>query len=367
MSLQGQEINKTSLHEEHLALKAKMAPFAGYDMPLQYSSVKDEALAVRNSVGIFDVSHMGEFFVKGPDAISFVDSLITNDFKNAEMNKAVYSPLCREDGTIIDDLISYKIGPELVLICVNAANIEKDWNWIDTQLKSAKEKFNCVLENKSDAISLVAIQGPKAESLLTSIQLLPKVSFPYYSIIEITFENEKCLVARTGYTGEDGFEVFASHAVIKSLWKKCLREGAVPCGLAARDVLRLEVAFPLYGHELTDQVTPLDAGIAWTVKFEKPHFIGKIALANKSPQFQLIKLSLDKGIPREGYSVLNTALEKVGTVTSGTLSVSTGKGIAFALVEKNKIPKDKKFLINIRNNNFEANYHTKAFVTGGHK
>lgn len=357
------ELLTTSLHGEHLFLKAKMAPFAGFDMPIQYTSVKEEVLAVRNNVGIFDVSHMGEFFVTGPEAIKFVDHLVTNDFKNAEMLKAVYSPLCRDNGTVIDDLIAYKLTNEKVLICVNAANIKKDWDWISSKTTG----FNIKLENHSDDYSLIAIQGPKAENILKQLEILDAEDFPYYSIKEMIFNGEKLILARTGYTGEDGFEVFSSHNMAKILWKKFQDCGAVPCGLAARDVLRLEVCYPLYGHELTDDVTPLDAGLAWTVKLAKENFIAKDALTNYKAKFQLVKLSLEKGIPREGYAVLNGDKEVIGKVTSGTMSVVNNKGIALALVEKAKISADKKYYIDIRNQQYEATVHTKAFVTGGHK
>lgn len=358
-----EKIKKTSLHEEHLILGAKMAPFAGFDMPLQYSSVKEEVLAVRESAGVFDVSHMGEFFVTGPDAVKFVDHVITNDFLNAEMLKAVYSPLCREDGTVIDDLIAYKLSTERILICVNASNIEKDWNWITSKLAG----FNCKMENRSEDFSLLAIQGPKAELILKNLHVLKEGEFPYYSITETKHDGETLIIARTGYTGEDGFEIFSSHNFAKNLWNKLIFNGVKPCGLAARDVLRLEVCFPLYGHELNDDITPLDAGLNWTVKMNKGDFIGKQALSTYKPKYQLIKLSLERGIPREGYSVLNSQGEKIGQVTSGTMSVVTGKGIALAHVERAKNPQDKKYLINIRNTNYEAQVHSQAFVSGGHK
>ncbi|MBC7712474.1 MAG: glycine cleavage system aminomethyltransferase GcvT [Rhizobacter sp.] len=354
---------KTSLHEDHLALNAKMAPFAGFDMPLQYSSVKDEVLAVREHAGVFDVSHMGEFFVHGPEAVKFVDHIMTNDFQNAEMLKAVYSPLCRDNGTVIDDLIAYKLASDRVLICVNASNIEKDWNWISTKTSG----FDIKLENHSKEFSLLALQGPKAELILRDFGIKLPTDFPYYSILETSHEGEKIIIARTGYTGEDGFEVFSSDEYAKKLWNKLIFNGVKPCGLAARDVLRVEVCYPLYGHEINDDVTPLDAGLAWTVKLDKQDFIGKNALAEYSPKFQLVRLSLERGIPREGYEVLNAEGVKIGTVTSGTMSVVTGKGVCLALVEKSKAPKDKKYLINIRNTNYEANFHAKAFVNGGHK
>jgi len=317
-------IQKTSLHEEHLLLNAKMAPFADFDMPLQYSSVKEEVQSVRSHAGVFDVGHMGEFLVEGPDAIRFVDFIITNDFKNAENLKAVYSPLCRDNGTVIDDLIAYKLADNRVLICVNASNIKKDWDWISSKIST----FNCTIKNQSEDYSLLAIQGPESEKILKQIGILSTTEFPYYSIIETVFEGEKLIIARTGYTGEDGFEIFSSHVFARSFWQKLLSLGVKPCGLAARDVLRLEVCYPLYGHELNDEITPLDAGLAWTVKLSKEAFIGKSALTDYKARYQLVKLSLERGIPREGYSVLDANNNIIGKITSGTMSVVTGKGIA---------------------------------------
>ena len=264
---------------------------------------------------------------------------------------------------MIDDLIAYKLAEDRVLICVNASNIEKDWNWISSKTAG----FDITLENLSNSFSLIALQGPKAELILRDFGIKLPAEFPYYSILETTHEGEKIIIARTGYTGEDGFEVFSSDEYAKKLWNKRIFNGVKPCGLAARDVLRVEVAYPLYGHEINDDVTPLDAGLGWTVKMTKAKFIGKEALESYKPKFQLVKLSLDRGIPREGYEVLNSSGEVVGTVTSGTMSVVTGKGVALALIEKSKAPADKKYLINIRNTNYEANFHTKAFVNGGHK
>ncbi|MDD0854833.1 glycine cleavage system aminomethyltransferase GcvT [Halobacteriovorax sp. GB3] len=354
---------KTSLHQKHIDLGAKMAPFAGFDMPLQYSSVKEESQAVRSNCGIFDVSHMGEFLVEGEDAEKFLDYMVTNDFSGAGENKAVYSPLCREDGTVIDDLIAYKLAPKKVLICVNAANIEKDWAWFEKHVSN----FNCTLTNQSDEYSLIAVQGPKTEEIFKTLELLSTEEFPYYSVKESSFNGETVLLARTGYTGEDGFEVFCSHDTAALLWDKLIACGALPCGLAARDVLRLEVCYPLYGHEITDEVTPLDAALKWTVKLNKEDFIGKNALADYKPRFRLAKLSLDKGIPREGYEVLNADSDVIGKVVSGTMSVALGKGIALCHIEADKFPENKEFKIRVRKNEFEANYHTKSFINGGHK
>lgn len=353
---------KTNLYEAHVKLGAKIVPFAGWDMPVQYTSVKEEVQAVRNDVGVFDVSHMGEFFIEGPEAEAFADYLVTNDILSAPSGKAIYSPLCREDGTVIDDLIVYKLSPGKVLICVNASNIEKDFAW----MKSKHQGFNCTFTNRSNEFSLLALQGPKSFTILkTLINDLPDLE--YYSVLETKMNSSELIIARTGYTGEDGFEIFASHETIKNLWEKFINLGVIPCGLAARDVLRLEVCYPLYGHELNDEVNPYDAGLGWTVKTTKTKFIGKDVLVKKPTKYKLIKLELEKGIPREGYPVLNEKHEVIGTVTSGTMSVTTGKGIALARIENAKLPQNDLYYIDIRQKAYMANLIKKPFVTGGHK
>lgn len=357
------DLKETSLLSRHQELGAKLAPFAGFNMPLQYSSVKDETKAVRETVGVFDVSHMGEFFVEGDEAVKFVDFMLTNDFAGAETGKAVYSPLCRENGTIIDDLIAYKLEDKKVLICVNAANIEKDYKWLEGHV----DKFNCKLTDRSSDYSLLAIQGPKSVEVLKSLEIFPSEDFGYYSAKEHTCSYGDLILARTGYTGEDGFEVFGSHESIEKIWDDFMKADVVPCGLASRDVLRLEVAYPLYGHELSDDWTPLDAGLKWTVKMAKEQFMGKETLESYKPKYRLVKLSLEKGIPREGYDVLNDNEEKIGWISSGTMSVTLGKGIGIGLVERDKFPENKSFKIKVRANALDANYHAKAFVAGGHK
>ncbi len=353
-------MNKTSLYEKHKLLGAKIVDFAGWQMPIQYTSVKEEVQAVRTNVGVFDVSHMGEFFITGKQTYDFLDYLLPNDIKNAPMGKAIYSPLCREDGTIIDDLIVYKLAEEEALVCVNASNIDKDFKWFSDQIKS----FDCKLQNKSNEYSLLAIQGPNAEQVLKQYGLTPKeIPGNYYECRK----NNDTIIARTGYTGEDGFEIFSNHKIINDLWVNLIELGVTPCGLAARDVLRLEVCFPLYGHELNDEVTPLDCGLKWTVKLNKLDFIGKQSLQNHKPQFQLVKLTLDRGVPREGYVVLNSQGENIGIVTSGTMSVSINKGIALARISVNKYPADEGFNIQIRNQTYTAIKQVKPFITGSHK
>ncbi len=357
-------MNKTSLYEEHLALNAKMIDFAGWQMPIQYANVKQEVQAVRNKVGIFDVSHMGEFYISGPEALQYIDSLVPNDIANAKTGKAIYSPLCRQDGTIIDDLIIYKIAEDKILICVNGANIDKDYKWFQEHLGN----FNCKLENQSDNTSLIAVQGPQAFSVLQKIDLGFKLTdMDYYAFQVESIQDFDIVVARTGYTGEDGFEIFGSHEYIKKIWSELIKHDAEPCGLAARDVLRLEVCFPLYGNELNDDVTPLDSALKWTVKMNKPHFIGKEALTNYEPKFQLIKLMLDKGIPRSGYPVENDQGQEIGSITSGTMSVSLSKGIAIARVDKKLYQSGQEVLVNIRGKKYTTQVLKKPFLTGGHK
>ncbi len=356
------ELLRTQLYDEHLKLNAKIVPFAGWEMPVQYTSVKDEVLAVRQKVGVFDVSHMGEFFIEGKDSEKFADYLVTNDILNAPQGKAIYSPLCRENGTVIDDLIVYKLSPGKILICVNASNIEKDFTWMKSQHKG----FDCTLTNRSNEFSLLALQGPEAfVTLKPLLKDLPDTE--YYSIFETSFGSHPLIIARTGYTGEDGFEIFGPHSAMKDMWQKLMEKKVTPCGLAARDVLRMEVCYPLYGHELTDEVNPYDAGLGWTVKLSKINFIGRASLESKSSQYKLVKLTLDKGIPRENYPVLNSRNEVIGTVTSGTMSVVTGKGIALARVEIGKAPEDEVFNIDIRQKLYPAQLAKKSFVTGGHK
>lgn len=353
---------RTSLYDQHVALKGKIVDFAGWDMPVQYSSVKEEVQAVRQKVGVFDVSHMGEFFLEGADAVACIDHLVTNDIHNAPIGKAIYSPLCRENGTVIDDLIVYKLAADRVLICVNASNIDKDFDWMKNHLG----QFRAKLSNRSDEYSLLALQGPlSADELRKHISDLPDME--YYSVWEGKMNGNLVIVARTGYTGEDGFEIFAAHDAIKQLWSSLLANGVTPCGLASRDVLRLEVCYPLYGHELTDETTPYDAGLGWTVKGDKPEFIGKAALATKPSRFKLVKLLVEKGIPREGYPVCNAQGEVIGVITSGTSSVVLAQGVALARIHKDKATSEQNYFVDIRNKQYPAKLTSKPFVQGGHK
>lgn len=351
---------KTALHGHHLKAGAKMAPFAGFDMPLQYAgSVKEEVHSTRNEVAVFDVSHMGEFLVEGKEACHYIDYLLPNHFLSAPIGKAVYSPLCRENGSIIDDLIAYKLGPERVLVCVNAANIEKDWSWFETQVGN----FDCQLKNISEETSLLAIQGPKTEEALRKALDINISDLDYYGVREFG----DYIIARTGYTGEDGVEVFASSDNIVGLWEKLMAEEIRPAGLVARDVLRLEVGYPLYGNELTDMLTPLDCGLKWTVKFEKEKFMGKDFLMDYQPKRQNVKFSVAKGIPRKEQIIVDKNGDEIGEVTSGTMSFTAGKGIGMASMDRENYQKGEQYFLQIRNKLEPLEVHGKPIVSGGHK
>ena len=356
-------MKKTPLHSTHVNThKAKMAPFAGYDMPLQYTSAKEEIAAVRTHAGIFDVSHMGEFFVSGPDTESFINFVITNDFKKLPIGKAIYSPICNDEGGIIDDLIVYKTDKYAALICVNAANIKNDWNWISSKASS----FDIQLTNSSDDYSLIALQGPKSEEILKQVfsTLSDEISeMPYYGVIKAT---ESQIIARTGYTGEDGFEVFVKNDFANNLWSKLIELNATPCGLASRDTLRLEVCYPLYGHELSIENTPKESALSWTMKKDNENYLGKNSIESREPTSMLVKLSLEKLIPREGYKVF-IGEQEIGSVTSGTFSPTISQGIAIARVKKVKNIKEEDLLIEVRGKKYPATFHTKAFYAGGIK
>lgn len=354
---------KTALYTTHLDLGAKMAPFAGFAMPLQYTSAKDEAVAVRENAGVFDVSHMGEFMCTGPEALKFADYLLTNDITSPSIGKAIYSPLCNQQGKILDDLIVYKLKTDKILFCVNAANIQKDWEWISKQA----ENFDCKLSNISDEISLLALQGPKSYQILQEIGCLKDIDPEYYSVTTESFADDEIIFARTGYTGEDGFEIFCNHQSVKILWEKLMQKGVTPCGLVARDVLRLEVCYPLYGNELGEELTPYDCGLRWTVKMGKTAFIPKESLSDYQQKYQLVKLILDKGIPRADYEICDENGNKIGLVTSGTHSPMLKKGIALGLVEKILMPENRKFTVKVRQQLINAQFQTKPFYSGGHK
>lgn len=331
------------LHNFHAEQGARFVAFGGWNMPVQYSSILEEHKAVRTSAGLFDVSHMGEFHVHGADAALFLDRLVVNAVRKAPVGKAVYSPMCMGDGGVVDDLIIYRTGEETFLVCVNASNIEKDFGWF---LKQAERwALDVEIEDHSDEYALLALQGPKAEAILMAIGLDGVSDIKRFWHTQISFSGEKIRVCRTGYTGEDGFEIYSSPKAVEQLAKQILIEGEAfglkLCGLGARDSLRLEAGLPLYGHELSDNITPLEASLDWTVKLNKEDFIGKNALTeqkeNGIPR-RVLHFKLEgRRIAREGTPVINEAGEAIGKVLSGTLSPMINCPIGSAIINSDSL------------------------------
>lgn len=329
-------MKKTPLHDEHVELGAKMVEFAGYHMPIQYTKVREEHEAVRNGTGVFDVSHMGEIYVFGKGATAFMDRLFTNNVATMAQGDVAYGFLCQEDGGTIDDLLVYKYNEKFYLLVVNAANRIKDYEWLDRH----KEGEVSVVD-KSEQYAQLALQGPKSESVLNPMCDEDLGALKFFTFTECTLEGREFLVSRTGYTGEDGFEIYGEHDDIRSLWKTLMDRGVTPIGLGARDTLRYEAALPLYGHEISETITPVEAGYSFAIDFDKA-FIGRDALLRqkRDKKRRLVGLELlEKGIPREGYPVYAKDGEEAGHITTGYLSPSMGKPLAMALIDK---PHDKR-------------------------
>ncbi|MEE2988030.1 MAG: glycine cleavage system aminomethyltransferase GcvT [Verrucomicrobiota bacterium] len=342
------------LHDFHVEHGARFVAFGGWNMPVQYTSILEEHKAVRNAVGLFDVSHMGEFHVFGSDAALFLDRLVVNVIASAPIGKAVYSPMCNSDGTVVDDLIIYRKADDEFLVCVNASNIEKDFGWF---LKQAERwNFEVEIEDHSDEYALLALQGPKAEAILTAMGFEEVKDLKHFRHRLMTFGGEKVRIARTGYTGEDGFEIYSKPKASESLAKQVLVKGAAHgvklCGLGARDSLRLEAGLPLYGHELSDCISPFEASLDWTVKLSKPDFIGKNALeeqkANGIPRRVVYFKLKGRRIAREGSPVIGDAGEPVGKVLSGTFSPILNCPIGSAIVLSEA--KDAPLYVDLRGN-----------------
>ena len=369
-------IKTTCLHDKHLALGAKMSPFAGFDMPIQYSSITEEHNAVRKAVGVFDVSHMGEIFVTGPDAKAFVNHVFTNDVTNLEEGKILYGMMCYPDGGVVDDLLDYKEFEEnSYLLVVNAANIEKDEEWL---LKNA-EGFDVKIDNQSDFWGQLAIQGPGAEDEVVSLLGLDgteaeveirNLKFYTYADAEDDKGN-RVIISRTGYTGEDGYEIYATPENIVYLWDELLADGVAPCGLGCRDTLRFEAGLPLYGDELSAEISPVVAGLSMFCKLDKDEFIGKEALAAQKAQGapkKLVGIELhDVAIPRAGYPVELEDGTQIGVVTTGYHSISLDKSICFALVDSAYSALGTPVWIRIRKKVFPGEVVKKRFYQTNYK
>lgn len=328
-------LKRTPLYEAHLAAGARMVDFAGWDMPVQYSGPMPEHMAVRQAAGLFDVSHMGEIEVIGDDALRLVQRLTTNDVSKLEDGQVQYSLMTNESGGVIDDLLVYRLNREFFLLIVNAAGIESDFEWIKKQAASDRVE----VRNVSATFALLALQGPRAERILQPLadHMLDRI--PYYWSQEVEIENARCRVSRTGYTGEDGFEILCEATSARHIWNRLLLtgkgEGLIPCGLAARNTLRLEAAFRLYGRDMDQTTTPLEAGLAWTVKLAKGHFIGRDVLQRQKEQGLTRKLVgfwvMDKAPARDGYPVIAGGRE-VGVVASGSPAPFLKKNIGLVYV-----------------------------------
>ena len=350
-------MKNTALTHIHESLGAKMVPFAGYNMPVSYEGVNIEHETVRNAVGVFDVSHMGEFFLKGENALALIQKVTSNDASKLVDGKAQYSCLPNKEGGIVDDLIVYKIADNHYMILVNASNIDKDWNWI-----SSLNDLGVEMTNASDAYSLLAIQGPKAAEAMQSLTSIDLANMPYYSfqIGEFAGLND-IVVSATGYTGSGGFEIYFKNEEAETIWNKIVEAGAAfgikPIGLAARDTLRLEMGFCLYGNDINDTTSPLEAGLGWITKFDKEFTNSanlkaqkEAGVAKKLIGFEMI----ERGIPRHDYEIVDAEGNKIGIVTSGTQAPSLGKAIGMGYVKTEFATVDSEIYIAIRDKKIAA-------------
>lgn len=355
---------KTCLYDRHVALGALMSPFGGFIMPIQYTNITDEHHAVRNDCGVFDVSHMGEVRITGPDAERYVQHIFTNDIAGAPVGQIYYGMMLYPNGGTVDDLLVYKMGENDFFLVINAANIDKDVDW----MKQHSTGFNINLEHQSDQYGQLAVQGPQAETVVEEVLGIPCSELKFYTTKVVG----DLIVSRTGYTGEDGFEIYGTHQFTQQAWDKLIQSGRCkPCGLGCRDTLRFEVGLPLYGDELSADISPVMAGLSMFCKLDKPEFIGKEALAEQKAngvEQKLVGIELtDKAIPRHGYPVLNAEGEQVGEVTTGYHCLSVDKSVCMALVKTNYAKLDTTLYIQIRKKVFEGKVVKKKFYDKHYK
>ena len=357
------ENKKTCLYDKHVALGALMSPFGGFEMPIQYSGIVDEHQAVRQSCGVFDVSHMGEVLITGPDAERYVNHIFTNDVTSMPAGKILYGMMCYENGGVVDDLLVYKCDENKYFLVINAANIDKDWEWIQKQSKG----YNVKLDHQSDSYGELAVQGPESEHVMKDVLGIDGSDLIFYTFKQIG----DVIISRTGYTGEDGFEIYADPHYINECWDKLVASGRCkPCGLGCRDTLRFEACLPLYGDELSAEITPIMAGLGIFVKLDKDEFIGKDALARQKeegPAKKLVGIELsDKAIPRHGYVVLKDG-QPIGEVTTGYHTISTDKSVCMALVDTRFAKLDTEVDIQIRKKVFPGKVVKKQFYNKNYK
>ena len=352
------DLVKTAFFQNHLDLGAKMVPYSGFSMPVSYSGLKEEHNAVRNDVGMFDVSHMGEFSVHGSDALEFLQYITSNDVSALFDGKIQYSCMPNGNGGIVDDLLVYRKSEDDYLLVVNAGNKEKDWNWVNS---IAQEKgFDVVLEDQSDYWSLIALQGPNATKALSTIldeNSKSAEELLYYTFESANIQGHNCIVSATGYTGAGGYELYIPNEAASEIWNALIGVRVTPCGLGARDTLRMEMGFCLYGNDIDEETNPIEAGLGWIIKFNK-NFVDKDYLEKvkaDGPKRKLVGLKIiDRGIPRKGYDVVNDKGEIVGIITSGTMSPTLGMGIGMAYLEKEFSKKGTLVKVQIRNKQISA-------------
>ena len=352
---------RTCLYDKHVELGALMSPFGGFEMPIQYAGIAVEHQAVRGKVGLFDVSHMGEVTVRGKDAERYVQHIFTNDIAGAPVGKIYYGMMCYENGGTVDDLLVYKMEENDFFLVINAANIDKDWAWMQQHAIG----FDIDLQNRSEFYGQIAVQGPESEQVMESVLGIPCSELTFYTVKTVG----DVIVSRTGYTGEDGFEVYATPEYIRECWDKLIAAGVQPCGLGCRDTLRFEAGLPLYGDELTEEISPVMAGLSMFVKLDKD-FIGRDALLKQKTEGvakKLVGIELaDKAIPRHGYTVLKDG-QAIGEVTTGYHTLSTDKSVCMALVDSQYAALGTEVEIQIRKKTFAGKVVKKLFYEKRYK
>ncbi|MGV3041481.1 glycine cleavage system aminomethyltransferase GcvT [Staphylococcus rostri] len=351
-----QELKQTPLYQEYVDAGAKIVEFGGWAMPVQFSSIKEEHNAVRSKVGLFDVSHMGEILIEGAQALELVQYVLSNDTDLLTDDKAQYTCLCNEQGGVIDDLVAYKLSDQKVLLVVNAANTEKDFNWIVEHTS----QFDAKVTNVSSEYGQLAIQGPEARKIVqdnVDVDVTEMGMFEFKQNVNLFGKN--VILSQSGYTGEDGFEVYCASEDVVALWQSFLQLDVTPCGLGARDTLRLEAGLPLHGQDLSEDITPYEGGVAFAAKpLIEADFIGKSVLKdhkeNGAPRRTVGLRMIDKGIPRTGYPILDTEGNEIGIVTSGTQSPSTGHAIGLGLIQRDAFEMGKEVIVQVRKRQVKA-------------
>lgn len=359
---------RTCLYDRHVGAGALISPFAGFDMPIQYEGIAEEHTAVRTACGVFDVSHMGEVNISGSDAQRYVNHIFTNDVSAARDGQVLYGMMLNPQGGTVDDLLVYRRAADNYLLVINASNIDKDMAWI----RSHAEGYDVEIDNLSDSLAELAVQGPEAESVMSAVLGINCSDLTFYTFKEELLDGVHILVSRTGYTGEDGFEIYAEPDVIVPMWDALMESGRCkPCGLGCRDILRFEVGLPLYGDELADDITPVEAGLSMFVKLEKPEFIGRDVVAMQKaegPARRIVGLELlDRAIPRHGYEVLDAEGNVVGAVTTGYRGLSVDKSIAMAMVDVAHAAQGTALQVQIRRKRFPAVVIPKKFYNKSYK